>query len=122
VAIPTSPSRSSGTERAGDRIREQIDTTTPAGRLQFHLFGAFAEFEREVIRERSHAGLTAARARGRTGGRPIALTGEQLAVARSLRSNGQSMVRIARVLGVHRATLYRHLGAESDQQRRQGVS
>jgi DNA invertase Pin-like site-specific DNA recombinase len=55
-------------------LTEQIDTTTPAGRLQFHLFGALAEFEREIIRERTRAGLAAARARGRTGGRPIALT------------------------------------------------
>jgi DNA invertase Pin-like site-specific DNA recombinase len=92
-------------------LTEQIDTTTPAARLQFHLFGALAEFEREIIRERTRAGPTAARARPRTGGRPIALTQEKLAVAHTMRANGQSMVEIVRVLGVHRATLYRHLSA-----------
>ena len=54
-------------------LTEQIDTTTPGGKLLFHVFGALAEFERDLIRERTHAGLAAARARGRTGGRPRAL-------------------------------------------------
>jgi DNA invertase Pin-like site-specific DNA recombinase len=90
-------------------LTEQIDTTTPAGRLQFHLFGALAEFEREIIRERARAGLAAARARGRTGGRPVSLTPEKLAAAQAMRGDGQSMTQIAHVLGLHRATLYRHL-------------
>jgi DNA invertase Pin-like site-specific DNA recombinase len=90
-------------------LTEQIDTTTPAGRLQFHLFGALAEFEREVIRERTRAGLAAARARGRTGGRPVTLTPEKVAAAEVMRASGQPIVQIAQVLGVHRATLYRHL-------------
>ena len=51
-------------------LNEKIDTTSPAGKLIFHLFGALAEFEREMIRERTNAGLKAARARGRVGGRP----------------------------------------------------
>jgi len=55
-------------------LTEQIDTTTSGGKLVFHVFGALAEFERDLIRERTHAGLAAARARGRTGGRPKALT------------------------------------------------
>ena len=93
-------------------MTEQIDTTTPAGRLQFHLFGALAEFEREIIRERTRAGLAAARARGRTGGRPVTLTPEKVAAAEAMRAGGQPIVQIARVLGVHRATLYRHLRQE----------
>jgi len=103
-------------------LTEQIDTTTPAGRLQFHLFGALAEFEREIIRERTRAGLAAARARGRTGGRPSAITREKLAAAHVMRASGQSMVQIARVLGVHRATLYRHLNGEVGSERREGLS
>ena len=55
-------------------LTEQIDTTTPAGKLTFHIFGAMAEFERSIIRERTRAGLDAARARGRMGGRPRALS------------------------------------------------
>ena len=90
-------------------LTEQIDTTTPAGRLQFHLFGALAEFEREIIRERTRAGLAAARARGRNGGRPVLLTPEKVAAAEAMRAGGQPIAQIARVLGVHRATLYRHL-------------
>jgi DNA invertase Pin-like site-specific DNA recombinase len=93
-------------------LTEQIDTTTPAGRLQFHLFGALAEFEREIIRERTRAGLAAARARGRTGGRPVTLTPEKVAAAEAMRAGGHPIVQIARVLGVHRATLYCHLERE----------
>ena len=63
---------------------EGIDTTTSAGRLVFHVFGALAELERELIRERTVAGLAAARARGRTGERPRAMTREKLAVARQM--------------------------------------
>jgi DNA invertase Pin-like site-specific DNA recombinase len=59
-------------------IMENIDTTTSGGKLIFHIFGALAEFERNLIRERTTAGLTAARARGKTGGRPKALTGKKL--------------------------------------------
>src|SRR5882762_5361393 len=59
-------------------LTEQIDTTTPAGKLTFHIFGAMAEFERSIIRERTRAGLDAARARGRTGGRPRALSEKDL--------------------------------------------
>ena len=55
-------------------LTEAIDTTTPGGRLIFHIFGALAEFERSIIRERTVAGLDAARARGRTGGRPVVLS------------------------------------------------
>ena len=100
-----------GSREVGFRsLTEQIDTTTPAGRLQFHIFGALAEFEREVIRERTRAGLAAARARGRLGGRPPRLTPEKVAMARAAIDEGsQSVTAVAKALGVGRTTLYRHL-------------
>lgn len=90
-------------------LTEQIDTTTPGGKLIFHVFGALAEFERDLIRERTHAGLAAARARGRTGGRPKKLADPKtLALAQSLYDGGQTDVEtICRTLGISRATLYR---------------
>ena len=92
-------------------LTEGIDTTTPSGRLTFHLFGALAEFERELIRERTAAGLAAARARGRSGGRPRVMTPEKLAVARQMYdSRGHTLAAIAAVVGVSRSTLYRYLG------------
>lgn len=91
-------------------ITEGIDTTTPQGTLQFQLFGALAEFERAVILERTRAGMVAARARGRVGGRPRRLTPEKVALARVMREQGdQSMSEIAKALGVGRTTLYRAL-------------
>jgi DNA invertase Pin-like site-specific DNA recombinase len=91
-------------------LRESVDTTTPGGRLVFHLFGAPAEFERDLVRERTAAGLAAARARGRKGGRPPVLTPQKLAVARQLYDSRQHTVAaIAATLGVSRASLYRHL-------------
>ena len=92
-------------------LTEGIDTTTPAGRLTFHLFGALAEFERELIRERTTAGLAAARARGRNGGRPRVITSEKLAVARQMyESRRHTLAAIGDVVGVSRSTLYRYLG------------
>jgi DNA invertase Pin-like site-specific DNA recombinase len=92
-------------------LTEQIDTTTPGGKLIFHVFGALAEFERDLIRERTHAGLAAARARGRRGGRPKKLADpKRLALARALYDGGQADVAtICQTLGVSRATLYRAL-------------
>lgn len=91
-------------------LRENFDTTTSGGRLVFHLFGALAEFERELIRERVAAGLEAARARGRKGGRPRKLDTRKLALARSMLSDPNNTVtEIARTLGVDRTTLYRAL-------------
>lgn len=65
-------------------MRENIDTTSPGGRLIFHVFGALAEFEREIIRERTNAGLSAARARGKKGGRPKAMDDKKIIMARAL--------------------------------------
>lgn len=91
-------------------LTEGIDTTTTGGRLVFHIFAALAEFEKELIRERTRAGLAAARARGRLGGRPPVMTEQKLAVAREMLESGDhTMATIARTVGVSRATLYRHL-------------
>ena len=88
----------------------EIDTTTAGGRLVFTIFGAIAEFEREIIRERTRAGLEAAHARGRKGGRPKGLTDADLRVARTLlRDREITVADVARRLGVAPATLYRHI-------------
>jgi hypothetical protein len=92
-------------------LRESIDTTTAGGRLVFHLFGALAQFEREIIRDRTVAGLTAARARGRVGGRPSKLTAEQVRQARKMYDARELTVeQIGAVLGVSRTSIYRALG------------
>jgi DNA invertase Pin-like site-specific DNA recombinase len=88
-------------------ITEAIDTSTPGGRLVFHVFGAIAEFERAIIRERTKAGVAAAKARGRAGGRPSKLTGERLDMAKKLLSGGESISSVARTLNVSRATVHR---------------
>ena len=91
-------------------LTENIDTTSPGGRLIFHIFGALAEFERTIIRERTVAGLRAARARGRLGGRPSSLTGTDLAAAKAMLADPEiTVVEVARRLKVAPSTLYRHL-------------
>jgi DNA invertase Pin-like site-specific DNA recombinase len=90
-------------------LTENIDTTTSGGKLIFHIFGALAEFERNLIRERTNAGLTAARARGRKGGRPNALTSKQLGIACDLYEKRHPIAEILRTLKISRATLYRAL-------------
>lgn len=91
-------------------LTEVIDTTTAGGKLIFHIFGALAEFERSVIRERTHAGLKAARDRGRKGGRPPALSAADLTVAKAmLRDPEITVAEVARRMNVSPATLYRHL-------------
>lgn len=91
-------------------LTESIDTTTAGGKLIFHIFGALAEFERSVIRERTQAGLAAARARGKLGGRPPALSPEDLIMAKALlRDPAITVEQTARRLGVAPATLYRHI-------------
>lgn len=95
-------------------LHESIDTATPNGRLFFHFFAALAEFERDLIRERTRAGLAAARARGRRGGRRTVMTPEKLAVAREMYARKtHPMQVIARTVGVSRRTLYRALGSGS---------
>jgi DNA invertase Pin-like site-specific DNA recombinase len=91
-------------------LQEAIDTTTPGGKLVFHVFAALAEFERDLIRERTAAGLAAARARGRHGGRPSVMTAHKAQVAQELYASGQyTVAAIAKTLGVSRASIYRHL-------------
>lgn len=91
-------------------LTESIDTGNAGGKLVFHVFGALAEFERSIIRERTKAGLAAARARGRTGGHPPALTDKDLAAARVLLADPAITVEeAARRLSVAPSTLYRHL-------------
>jgi DNA invertase Pin-like site-specific DNA recombinase len=89
---------------------ENIDTTTSGGKLVFHIFGALAEFERELISERTHAGLTAARARGRVGGRPSAMTLAKTIEARRMYESGEyTWEQIGEMFGVSRMTVYRHV-------------
>jgi DNA invertase Pin-like site-specific DNA recombinase len=93
-------------------LTEALDTTTVQGRLVFHMFGALAEFERSLIRERTQAGLAAARRAGRTGGRPPKLTEDDLDVARALLADPDiGVTQIAHRLGVSPATLYRYIPA-----------
>ncbi|MFT3944362.1 MAG: recombinase family protein [Ancrocorticia sp.] len=90
-------------------LTENIDTTTPAGRLLFHISASFAEYEREITRVRTREGLAAARERGARLGRPHALTAEQVATVRNLHASGQSVSALARVFHVSRATIARTL-------------
>ena len=91
-------------------LTEQIDTTTSGGRLIFHIFGALAEFERNLIRERTMAGLAAARARGRQGGRPKKLDVTKAAMAQQLYNDQRNSIdAICKTLGISRATLYRYI-------------
>ena len=91
-------------------LNESLDTTTAGGRLIFHVFGAIAEFERNLIRERTLAGLRAAKARGRTGGRPRTLCERDIAVAKTLLSNPEITVAdVCKQLNTSPATLYRYL-------------
>ena len=90
-------------------LTEGIDTTTAAGRMVFSIFGALAEFERSLIRERTEAGLAAARSRGRTLGRPRVMTADRITTARSMATAGTPITRIAAALGVRRGSIYRAL-------------
>jgi DNA invertase Pin-like site-specific DNA recombinase len=107
-------------------LQESIDTTTPGGKLVFHIFGALAEFERNLIRERTHAGLTAARARGRKGGRPTSLNQAQQKLAVQLyegkvqlyEGKEQSVMEICEFLGISKPTLYAYLrSSQHDKER-----
>ncbi|MET9344925.1 recombinase family protein [Nonomuraea sp. NPDC003804] len=91
-------------------LHEALDTTTPGGRLVFHVFAALAEFIRELIVEGTHEGLAAARARGQRLGRPPAMTPEQIQHARDLLTRPNNTVSsIARLLGVSRSTIYKYV-------------
>jgi DNA invertase Pin-like site-specific DNA recombinase len=107
----------SGFEERGIGFRSlngDIDTTTSNGRLVFHIFCALAEFERDLLVDRTQAGLAAARARGKVAGRKPKLSADQVAVAQRLHRDGKHTVsEIAKVLGVSRATIYRHLPVAS---------
>ena len=86
-------------------LTEAIDTTTPAGRLLFGIMASLAQFERDLIRERTTAGLAAAKARGRIGGRPAIMTPDKLAVARQMLADGKPKAVVAKTIGVSRPTL-----------------
>jgi DNA invertase Pin-like site-specific DNA recombinase len=91
-------------------LHESLDTTTPGGRLVFHVFAALAEFIRELIISGTREGLAAARARGRVGGRPTVITPELLRAARDMLPNPEaSITAIAKLLGVSPGTLYNHI-------------
>lgn len=87
-------------------LHQGIDTTTPAGRLTFHLLAAIAEFERDLIVERTNEGLQAARARGRHGGRPRSLTPAQVERARARVDAGETITTVAEDFRVSRPTIY----------------
>ena len=93
-------------------IQEALDTSSSTGKLIFHLFGALAEFERNLIRERTHAGLTAARARGRLGGRPKSLDADKQALAVKLYDEREHTVaHICKMMGISKPTLYKYIEA-----------
>lgn len=90
-------------------VQESIDTTTSSGKLFFHIFGAIAEFERDIIRERTQAGLTASRARGKIGGRPKKMSDKKIKMAKALMKDKNLKIKdICGQLEVSRATLYRY--------------
>lgn len=95
-------------------LTEQIETVTPAGRLFFHMVGAFAQFERDVIRERTNAGLQAARRAGKKLGRPPTISEEQWKQAKPLLTepHNMSVVAVAGLLNVTRQAIYKRLSAE----------
>lgn len=93
-------------------LHEAIDTNTTSGKLTFHLFGALAEFERNLITDRTQAGLAAARARGRKGGRPTALNGDKRELAvRLYNEKTMPIAKICAMLGISRPTLYAYVRA-----------
>jgi DNA invertase Pin-like site-specific DNA recombinase len=93
-------------------LQENIDTTTSGGKLVFHIFGALAEFEREIVRERTLAGLKSARSRGRVGGRPKTLTAKEIQILRNMAADKSLTVAdICKTLGIGRTTFYRYVKA-----------
>ena len=97
-------------------LQESIDTTTSGGKLIFHIFGALAEFERNLIRERTQAGLAAARARGKMGGRPKALDPKKRKLAIQLyKDKTHPVMHICNIMGISKMTLYRYLRDEKSE-------
>ncbi len=95
-------------------LQEQLDTTTSGGKLIFHLFAALAEFERDLIRERTKAGLAAARARGRKGGRPKGVDEKKRKAALALKRDPQNTIReICEIVGISRNTYYKYTRTEN---------
>ena len=94
-----------------ESLSEKIETGSAAGKLVFHVFAALAEFERGLIRERTHAGLAAARSRGRAGGRKPKLDDQQIREIKALLRDPNILVAdVARHYGISRTTLYKHVG------------
>ncbi len=94
-------------------LTEDINTSTPGGKLLFHIMGAIAEFERDLIRERTQSGLKAARAKGRIGGRPRQMTEDKIKAVRELLASGTPVKDAAAAVGVSVPTLYRWLPGAS---------
>jgi DNA invertase Pin-like site-specific DNA recombinase len=91
-------------------LQENIDTTTSGGKLVFHIFGALAEFEQEIIKERTQAGLQSARSRGKVGGRPKALTAKEVQMLGNMAADKSLAVSdICKTLGIGRTTFYRYV-------------
>jgi DNA invertase Pin-like site-specific DNA recombinase len=104
-------------------LQENLDTTTSSGKLVFHVFASLAEFERDIIRERTMAGLEAARARGRKGGRKRAMNERKIALAaRLMQDRDVPISEVYGAVGVSRATLYRYLRPDGTPRERLKVS
>ena len=94
-------------------LQENIDTTSTGGKLIFHIFSSIAEFERDIIRDRTRAGLSSARARGRVGGRPKGMDDKKIALAKKLRQDHSLSIHdICKTLGVKRTTYYKYTKEE----------
>src|SRR5579872_5250536 len=101
-------------------LQENIDTTTSGGQLIFHIFGALAQFERELIRERTQAGLKAARVRGRMGGRPVQLNTQEIRKLKKHYDKGDlSVMEICKLFNITKPTLYRYLKSEKQKKLKQ---
>jgi DNA invertase Pin-like site-specific DNA recombinase len=118
IALPRTAARRGATHRHAARRYPRganIDTTTASGRLVFGIFAALTEFERELIRERTIAGLSSARARGRNGGRPYTMTTAKLRLAQAGMAKRDTKVGdLCKELGVTRQTLYRFVGPKGE--------
>jgi DNA invertase Pin-like site-specific DNA recombinase len=102
-------------------LRESLDTTTPAGKLVFHVFASLAEFERDIIRERTMAGLEAARARGKKGGRKRVMDERKIALAaRLMKDRDVPISEVCGAVDVSRATLYRYLNPDGTPREKNG--